>query len=375
MPSNGLLIQPDGAQMGDAEALYRQLMQIAGRDLGLSDWGSAVNHTSYDDDAAYAHVITNQGTGGHLNVPNEIQVKSDGTGTFIRALTISGSLVVTGTVTASRFISTVATGTAPVTVASTTKVTNLNADLLDGLDESVFFRVAGGTITGNVTMQGTLAVDGNVTLGNASTDTVSIQGDLDVDHDVVIGSGVAGSFLVGTQTLWADPQNNRVGIGTNSPSASHVLDVNGNVNFQDTVEVGDDLTVGGDATFGNASGDAHAFNGTVDFNQNVHMVQGLQVDQSAFIDGNLDVDGSIDVASDGSVFNGTVDFNDQVTFDAITTFTNNPQVVGTDLNLSTAYIDFDLGSGSGFTEDTWSGHIQAKHDGAVIYIPYLSSSP
>ena len=34
--------------------------------------------------------------------------------------------------TSGRFISTIATGTAPLTVASTTKVTNLNADLLDG---------------------------------------------------------------------------------------------------------------------------------------------------------------------------------------------------------------------------------------------------
>jgi hypothetical protein len=43
-------------------------------------------------------------------------------------------LVVSGTVTGTRLISNVATGTAPLTVTSTTKVTNLNADLLDGLD-------------------------------------------------------------------------------------------------------------------------------------------------------------------------------------------------------------------------------------------------
>jgi hypothetical protein len=46
----------------------------------------------------------------------------------------------TGIVTAQRYESTVATGAPPIVVASTTKVTNLNADLLDGLDESTFLR-------------------------------------------------------------------------------------------------------------------------------------------------------------------------------------------------------------------------------------------
>lgn len=43
-----------------------------------------------------------------------------------------------GIITAPRFISTQATGTAPLTVSSTTAVTNLNADLLDGQHGSVY---------------------------------------------------------------------------------------------------------------------------------------------------------------------------------------------------------------------------------------------
>ena len=46
-----------------------------------------------------------------------------------------------GTVSATAYTSTVATGTAPLTVSSTTKVTNLNADLLDGVDSTAFKRV------------------------------------------------------------------------------------------------------------------------------------------------------------------------------------------------------------------------------------------
>ena len=46
------------------------------------------------------------------------------------------NLDVTGTVRGTRFISDVAQGTAPFQVTSTTKVTNLNGDLLDGLSTS-----------------------------------------------------------------------------------------------------------------------------------------------------------------------------------------------------------------------------------------------
>ena len=73
-----------------------------------------------------------------------------GTGRFTSTLlvtgaaTFSGTVAVTGTITGSstiqgtRLISTVAIGTAPLTVTSTTAVTNLNADLLDGQDGSYY---------------------------------------------------------------------------------------------------------------------------------------------------------------------------------------------------------------------------------------------
>ncbi len=51
-------------------------------------------------------------------------------------------LIASDTVQGSRLISTVAPGTAPLTVASTTLNTNLNADLLDGLHASVFATAA-----------------------------------------------------------------------------------------------------------------------------------------------------------------------------------------------------------------------------------------
>lgn len=49
------------------------------------------------------------------------------------------------TITATQFISSIATGTAPFVVTSTTVVTNLNADLLDGFHESHFVTDVTGT--------------------------------------------------------------------------------------------------------------------------------------------------------------------------------------------------------------------------------------
>lgn len=64
------------------------------------------------------------------SVPNTQTLEIPPTGN----MTWSGSYVGSGTIQGTRLISTIVTGTAPLTVASTTKVTNLNADLLDGAD-------------------------------------------------------------------------------------------------------------------------------------------------------------------------------------------------------------------------------------------------
>ncbi|MEO6761462.1 MAG: FG-GAP-like repeat-containing protein, partial [Candidatus Saccharimonadales bacterium] len=62
--------------------------------------------------------------------------------TVAGALSVVGTISSNNTITGTQLISTIADGTAPLVVTSTTKVTNLNADLLDGLD-STAFQVAG----------------------------------------------------------------------------------------------------------------------------------------------------------------------------------------------------------------------------------------
>jgi hypothetical protein len=132
------------------------------------------------------------------------------------ALTISGSPITgAGTITvdlpanitATRFISTIATGTAPFTVSSNTVVANLNADLLDGYTTSssatantIALRDSNGNITAN-NITGTLvtATQNNITsigsLGNLSvTGNANIGGSINLTTGNIIYTPRYGSF-------------------------------------------------------------------------------------------------------------------------------------------------------------------------------------
>jgi uncharacterized protein (DUF736 family) len=128
--------------------------------------------------------------------------------TLVRTATLldgSGNTSFPGTITGTRLISNIATGTAPLAVTSTTAVTNLNADLLDGNHAAAFYLASNpsgytpntGTVTsvatgsgltgGTITTTGTLSVDstvvrttGDQTIGGNKTfsNNVTITGDL-----------------------------------------------------------------------------------------------------------------------------------------------------------------------------------------------------
>ena len=83
--------------------------------------------------------------------------------------------------------STQATGTAPFTVSSTTVVTNLNADQVDGRDETEFALLAGRS-GGQDLIGGTDASD-NLTLESTSNGT---KGNVVSKDNFVIGTGAAG---------------------------------------------------------------------------------------------------------------------------------------------------------------------------------------
>jgi hypothetical protein len=93
-----------------------------------------------------------------------------------------------GNVTLNTVTSTVATGTAPFTVTSTTKVTNLNADQLDGLDSTSFLRSdADDTMNNNLT----IVQDKNLNLGTSG-------------HIVGSAAGVISVAAGGSLNLLAD---------------------------------------------------------------------------------------------------------------------------------------------------------------------------
>jgi hypothetical protein len=126
------------------------------------------------------------------------------TAAILRSYTEGNSVLLTGAQTiagiktfTAQLASSVATGTAPFSVASTTKVTNLNADLLDGLS-SADFALSTRTLTAGTGLTG--------------------GGDLTANRTFAIDSTVA--TLTGTQTL----TNKTI----TSPVINEILDSNGN---------------------------------------------------------------------------------------------------------------------------------------------------
>lgn len=98
--------------------------------------------------------------------------------------------------------STVATGTAPLVVSSTTKVNNLNVDLLDGADWAS--PAAIGTTTPNTAVFTTLTATGNIDLGSDSAArTMFVRGN---------ASGVGG----GVFTAWRNNNTNVIAVGNKS---------------------------------------------------------------------------------------------------------------------------------------------------------------
>lgn len=109
------------------------------------------------------------------------------------------ALVTTATLKTARFQSTIATGTSPLVVASTTLVTNLNADLLDGKEAAAFALLAGAAFTGAVTMATTLGVTGAATLNSlAASSNATIGGTLGVTGATTLSSTLA---VTGATTL------------------------------------------------------------------------------------------------------------------------------------------------------------------------------
>ena len=129
------------------------------------------------------------------NIINAAAVGVGTTNTTTSALYVIGNTLTTGIITASQFSSNVAQGTAPISVASSTLVTNLNTQYLNG--QSGSFYTNAGNLTGTapasvitqssgLTVSGNLNVSGNVNIGGSITQTTVSQVRVS-DRDINLG--------------------------------------------------------------------------------------------------------------------------------------------------------------------------------------------
>ncbi|GMR19001.1 MAG: hypothetical protein BMS9Abin34_125 [Patescibacteria group bacterium] len=124
-----------------------------------------------------------------------------GTATPGVALDVAGGSIRTD----SQLISTVVTGTAPLSIASTSLVTNLNVDSLDSLDSTQLLRsdASDNYTTGTLTLDvgATLDINGNMAWGGAA-----VTEGLNMANNVITNIGVAGTSFnsSGDLTLTGD---------------------------------------------------------------------------------------------------------------------------------------------------------------------------
>lgn len=276
-------------------------------------------------------------------------------------------------------------------VTSTSLVTNLNADMLDGLHAADFAL--------DSDLDDYLPLTGGVLSGDLELENLEVNQDASVDGSMVVNVDLAvdGNFDVDGDSdqqlvrLTMDPAANPQllfrasaartywGMGGSDASAPNfqLFTLDGSLVATEQFEITETGRVNA-RSMEVYDGDLIVSSGTATISSGVTIENGgliIQNSGGAIIDGQADFSDNIVVAGDSSVFNGTVTFNDQVSLNDPVTFTDQVTITGGELNLSTAVIDFDLGSGSGFTEDSWSGYVEIKHDGSTKYVPYLSSAP
>lgn len=167
------------------------------------------------NDASAVNVETNNTTRMSVSGTGNITISAPSSGVGLTVTAFAGQNAanfVSGAVSAPNFISTVATGTAPLTVTSTTKVTNLNADLLDDMTtasantaSTIVARDASGNFSAGTI---TAALTGNAstasTLQTARTiNGESFNGSANINIEERLGTAIASAATttVGTKGL------------------------------------------------------------------------------------------------------------------------------------------------------------------------------
>ena len=241
-----------------------------------------------------------------------------------------GNLNATNVVTATRFISNVATGTTPLQVNSTTRVANLNvayANVADFINittatSGTYYPMLTNALTGNVAEFANSALTFNVLTGNLSTTLLNVT----TNANIVGNLGVAANAVVNNFV-----SNNFANVGGNLNVAANAnvtgnLNVTANANItanlsSNNAAVGNLLTVGANANVtgnlnvtanANVTGNLNANNGafanllTVGANANV--TGNLNVTANANVTGNIHLTGTAFVGANANV-TGNVNAN------------------------------------------------------------------
>jgi parallel beta-helix repeat protein len=149
--------------------------------------------------------------------------------------TVGGSLTAGSTIQGSRLISTVATGTAPLQVASTTLVTNLNADLLDGQTGSYYQNASNlnaGTIGDSYLSSNVVLLNNTQTITGTKTFSALITGQagISITGNIVGSSSLnlgTSSSTNGTIVLRNSTNANTVTIQSAAQTGNYTLSIPG----------------------------------------------------------------------------------------------------------------------------------------------------
>lgn len=171
---------------------------LTSTDISTALTYTPLNQASYTANDVLSKLLTVDGSGSLLDADLLDGLNSS---QFLRSDTNSTS---TGTITASRFISNIITGTQPFQVSSQTRVDNLNAQFLDYGDSAYFRNV-------NNMNAGTLAV----ARGGTGSNTLTA-------NKLLVGNDTS---IIAPLNLHWDTTNSRLGIGSLTPA--YPLDVNG----------------------------------------------------------------------------------------------------------------------------------------------------
>jgi hypothetical protein len=151
---------------------WSHVYNLAGAANGYTKWSRQWNLTGFTHDTEF-HVRTrNQGSGGR----HQRWEKSTDASTI-------ATMTDAGLSAATPITSTVATGTAPFVVASTTVVANLNAAMVGG-SAGPFLPLTGGILSGDLDLEN-LEVNGDASIDGSAVVNVdlAVDGDFDVDGD------------------------------------------------------------------------------------------------------------------------------------------------------------------------------------------------